>query len=331
LKKGDPLEYLLINSLRETIAEGEKKQDYHKFLGPHIDTMSPLLFQSADSRDEGVRTVVGECLGRLAFVESSTVFEGITNRIMPPSLNKNAEGENVRGTMATAIKFAVQTQKQLPPAVVETLFECLQNEKDLLPRRSLMLCFNTIANVRRDLIEPDIDTLIKQVYPYCETNKALIKQFELGPFKHKVDNGLPLRKATFQVMDSLQRVFAYRLNIADYCENLRHGFNDGNEDVQMLAFTIVSQLAENQPNQLVPCLNSLKDNMLAGVKAKLKMAKGKGADAERSKDVLKVIVKSLCRCMDIDGVEAANAFCTLYKRVAKTKLLADMIKELQSQ
>ena len=91
-----------------------------------------------------------------------------------------------------------------------------------------MLCFNTIANVCRDLIEPDIDTLIKQVYPYCETNKALIKQFELGPFKHKVDNGLPLRKATFQVMDSLQRVFAYRLNIADYCENLRHGFNDGN-------------------------------------------------------------------------------------------------------
>ena len=55
----------------------------------------------------------------------------------------------------------------------------------------------------------------------------------------------------------------------------------------MLAFTIVSQLAKNQPNQLVPCLNSLKDNILAGVKAKLKMAKGKGADAERSKDVLK--------------------------------------------
>ena len=43
--------------------------------------------------------------------------------------------------MATAIKFAVQTQKQLPPAVVETLFECLQNEKDLVNAIS-HLCYD---------------------------------------------------------------------------------------------------------------------------------------------------------------------------------------------
>ena len=93
LRKGDPLEYLLINSLRETIAEAEKKPDSHKFLGPHIQTMLPLLFQSADSKDEGVRTVVGECLGRLAFIENSTVFDGIQERIRP---DRGDAGENVR-------------------------------------------------------------------------------------------------------------------------------------------------------------------------------------------------------------------------------------------
>ena len=39
-------------------------------------------------------------------------------------------------------------------------------------------------------------------------------------------------------------------------------------------------------------------------------------------------MKSLCKCMDIEGVEAANAFCTLYKRVAKTKILAGTMFEV---
>merc|ERR1719394_2414280 len=96
----------------------------------------------------------------------------------------------------------------------------------------------------------------------------------------------------------------------------------------MMAYSILSSLAETQPQQVVPCLDSLKENMLAGVKDKLKLAKGGGADAERAKDVLKTIVKSLYTVMQVDGVEAANAFVTLYKRVRKTKLLAEMIAEL---
>merc|ERR1711879_489199 len=102
------------------------------------------------------------------------------------------------------------------------------------------------------------------------------------------------------------------LKIHEYCQHLRFGFSDGNEDVQMMAFSILAALSITCPQQLVPCLDSLKENMLTGVKDKLKLSKGDGADAERAKDVLKSIVKSLYTVMKINGVEAAVAFVSLY-------------------
>eukprot|EP00494_Astrolonche_serrata_P028293 UN28558 len=144
--------------------------------------MMKLLFASSDSKDEGVRTVVGECVGRLAFIDSEQdVFTGIEDRLKVKKDEKPQKNEFIRATMATALKFSVQTQRTLPPFMIETLFKCLTTEKQILPRRSLMLCMNTIINTKPDLIEDQIQILIKQVYPNCETNTDLIRQFELGP------------------------------------------------------------------------------------------------------------------------------------------------------
>jgi len=331
LKKGDALEYLLLNSLREAIAESERCHR-QEILKQYIGQMCPLLFQSSNSKDEGVRTVVGECLGRLAFIAGNdSVFGQIQNLLQIQTAQKPSEKEYIRATMATAIKFAVQTQQSLPSTIIDTLFSCLNTETEILPRRSLMLCFNTISNTKGELLHSRINDLIDHVYPYCKTNEALIKQFELGPFKHKVDHGLPLRKACFHVMDSLQKVFSHRLDITQYCDHLKFGFNDGNEDVQIMAYGILGQLADNSPQQLVPCLDSLSKQILSGIKVKLKEAKGGGADGERARDVLKVTVKNLYKVMKMPGVDAAIAFVKLYKRVVKTKLLAEMIHEIEAE
>ena len=45
-----------------------------------------------------------------------------------------------------------------------------------LPRKALLLCFNTILNTKRELLEDSITAFVTHVYPHCETDVSLIRQ-----------------------------------------------------------------------------------------------------------------------------------------------------------
>lgn len=55
--------------------------------------------------------------------------------------------------------------------------------------------YNSVSQILRDI----------QNFAYQETEvrKDLIVEVDLGPFKHKVDHGLPTRKAAFQLLETL--------------------------------------------------------------------------------------------------------------------------------
>jgi hypothetical protein len=66
----DSREYLLLVALKELIAAASSSSAAGSpsvaALGPHVDRILPVLFRHADAADEGVRSMAGECLGKLA-------------------------------------------------------------------------------------------------------------------------------------------------------------------------------------------------------------------------------------------------------------------------
>ena len=52
---------------------------------------------------------------------------------------------------------------------------------------------------------------------------ALVRTGDLGPFKHKIDDGLELRKAAFEAMDILLERCGGRIDVAAYMEPLKNG------------------------------------------------------------------------------------------------------------
>lgn len=84
--------------------------------------------------------------------------------------------------------------------------------------------------------------------------QELIREVEMGPFKHKVDDGLDIRKAAFECMYTLLDTCLDRLDIFDFLQHLQHGLWD-HYDIKMLAYLMVARLAQLAPSAVLQSKN----------------------------------------------------------------------------
>eukprot|EP00850_Spirogloea_muscicola_P001350 SM000005S17147 [mRNA] locus=s5:408611:419235:+ [translate_table: standard] len=196
------LQYLLLHSLKEVISRQSHEEELKvtKILEEkEMDTVLQLLFAHCESEEEGVRNVVAECLGKLALIEAATLIPLLKERTRSPS-------PFTRATVVTSIKFTVVG----PPAVVEahmkpcirTFLQLIEDE-DRHVRRAAVLTLSTAAHNRPSLVVDLLPELLPLLYDQTIVKEELIRTVDLGPFKHTVDDGLELRKAAFECVDTL--------------------------------------------------------------------------------------------------------------------------------
>lgn len=80
--------------------------------------------------------------------------------------------------------------------------------------------------------------------------KELIREVEMGPFKHTVDDGLDLRKAAFECMYTLLDSCLERLDIFEFLQHVETGLRD-HYDIKMLTYLMVARLAQLCPTAVL--------------------------------------------------------------------------------
>ena len=81
----------------------------------------------------------------------------------------------------------------LKNVLVDMLYTMLQDE-DMEIRRLSMTALNSAAHNKPELILPHIGNLMPFVLKESIIKPELIREVMMGPFKHKVDDGLEVRK-----------------------------------------------------------------------------------------------------------------------------------------
>lgn len=80
--------------------------------------------------------------------------------------------------------------------------------------------------------------------------KELIREVEMGPFKHTVDDGLDIRKAAFECMYTLLEQGLDRVDINQFLEHVQAGLRD-HYDIKMLTYLMTARLALLCPNAVL--------------------------------------------------------------------------------
>ena len=83
----------------------------------------------------------------------------------------------------------------LKTVLVEILLAVLQDE-DMEIRRLAMTTLNSAAHNKPELLLPRLSDLMPFVLAESQVKQELIREVQMGPFKHLVDDGIEVRKVS---------------------------------------------------------------------------------------------------------------------------------------
>lgn len=75
-----------------------------------------------------------------------------------------------------------------------TMLTTMLNDPNLENRRLALSTLNSATHNKADIVLPHLSHLTPLVIKESKINADLVREVQMGPFKHKVDDGLELRK-----------------------------------------------------------------------------------------------------------------------------------------
>eukprot|EP00298_Acanthocystis_sp_HF-20_P014341 c20735_g3_i1.p1 GENE.c20735_g3_i1~~c20735_g3_i1.p1 ORF type:complete len:1246 (-),score=552.88 c20735_g3_i1:2007-5744(-) len=233
IEQNQHYQYLLLHSVKEVIAQQVLSSSKTDTVVSSLSSVLPVLFVHANNEEEGVRNVVAECLGKLAILNPTVIVAEMQKGITNPA-------ETTRATIITALKFAISSPSTKADSTIlpllPTFFSLIQ-DSSLLVRRAALISLNTaIHHKPKSLksLQPLFGSLLKDTIK----QEALIRQVQLGPFKHTVDDGLPVRKAAYECLDSLFEKAWHLLDLTSLVGHLIAGLDD-DHDIKILTINLL--------------------------------------------------------------------------------------------
>ncbi|CAH1121972.1 unnamed protein product [Ceutorhynchus assimilis] len=258
-------QYLLLHSVKEVITCLSQTNEGVQQLLPFVPDIWAQLYCHCESQEEGTRNVVAECLGKLTLIDPSNLLPKLKRSLNSPS-------PLMRTTVVTAVKFTISDQPSpIDPLLRQCIGEFLNTlqDTDLNVRRVALVAFNSAAHNKPSLIRDLLDTVLPQLYNETNVKRDLIREVEMGPFKHTVDDGLDIRKAAFECMYTLLDSCLDKIDIFDFINHVESGLRD-HYDIKMLTYLMVARLAQICPGFVLQRLDGLIEPLRATLTLKVK-------------------------------------------------------------
>jgi len=300
-----------MHSLEEIITRSTGTEGV-KALMPYLGSVLELLFENTESEEEGTRNVVAKCLGKFALISPKDLIPALRKRV-------NDSSPLTRATVVTAAKFAIvdyphEVDGALQPVIGD--FLNLLRDKDLDTRRAALLTLNYAAHNKPSIIRPVLVEYLESLYEETKVKEELIKIVNLGPFKHKVDEGLENRKVAFECMYTLLDTCIDKIDITTFTKHLVAGLDDV-YDIKLLCFLMLSRLAQHAGPALVTALDSLVEPLKKTLTTKVRDTAVK-QQVDRNDELIRSALVAIAAISRIEDVDSSLKFDEFIKQNVKT-------------
>ena len=283
IQAGDKKRYLALQSVKEVVSAPNVSSEI-------LASLWAPLFASCEASDEGVRNVAADCVGQLAAREPATYLPQLQQRL-------HAANASTRATAVAAVRFTLSTQQHLEgehallsPVVADVC--ALVHDANLDVRRVALSSLNSAMRTRPQLVREHLATLVPELYAQTAIDTSLVRIVDLGPFKHRIDDGLESRKTAFECLHTLLDTCLTQLALDDFVQHVLRGVTDDADEIKKLAYLMLARLVELAPAAVSPRLDETVPAFQQTLQAKLKDTAVK-QEVERLEDVQKAAVRCL--------------------------------------
>ncbi|KAJ3415435.1 Cullin-associated NEDD8-dissociated protein 1 [Chytridiales sp. JEL 0842] len=269
VREGGKRRYLVLVSLKEIIARAAPSSGALSPLAPFASDLWTLLFANTEEAlEEGTRTIISECLGKLALSDPHKYLPELQARLTSPL-------PAIRATVVTAIRYtftdtiAGEEYDALLSRIVLDFLK-LVKDTDLNVRQVSLATLNSAAHNKPQLILDALGELLPLLYQETVVKEELIHIVEMGPFKHRVDDGLEARKAAFECMYTLLENCLSRIEIFGFLDRVATGLGDPSQEIKVLNHLMIQRLITLAPTALFARLDLMISPLAETLKAKPK-------------------------------------------------------------
>jgi len=213
------------------------------------------LFENSQNAEEGTRNVAAACLGKLATTHPSKYL---------PQLHAKIRDQNpaTRATVISAIRYTFAETSQSYDELLAPLlgdFFSLMLDSDLTVRRLAISSLNSAARTKPHLVRDhlQVDTILPNLYKETQVNPDLVRTVQMGPWSHKVDDGLETRKTAYETMYTLLDTCLTKLDLHVFLGRVIPGLADDSDEIKVISHMMLFRLSQVAPAAVAPRLDDV--------------------------------------------------------------------------
>jgi cullin-associated NEDD8-dissociated protein 1 len=315
-------QYLLLSALRGFI-QCSYQQSGGDGIASSLPVLMPHLEKHAADNEEGVRTMVAECLGSLTCMQPASMLEKLSKLAdghsaieadggkIDPEDKASKENAYVCWTVASSIKLAIAgkaDQSQLA-VFMPSFLKLLQQQELGVRNAALLMVYSAVHHMPQV-----VSSLMKeQITPSLYEVAALTmkRKVDLGPFSHTVDDALPLRKATFSIFATCLENLPGIMDMTTFMPVLSKALGDV-EDIQLQAHQIVLAMCLRQPTYIVASVETFVEPLEKTMQKKA--GQKTGTELERLQEWIKSALRTMVALSKVEGTMNNRRFAEFVER-----------------